>query len=504
MNMINFTDALGLLLQPGPLLAIPIGCIIGLTFGVIPGLSGGTALAITLSLVLFMDPVTAIVLMVSIYSADTWGGSITAILLNIPGTGGSTATAVEGYQLTKQGRAGEAVAIGRSAAFVGGMFGSIVLLLFAPVVARWAVRFGPAEYLALAIFGVTVVAALSDKSLTKALIAGWLGFLLAAVGQDPTTGFARYAFGNAQLFSGFNLVWVVVGFFAISQALRLASGQDVARRYRGKLEVPWKAAWPVLWVHRRLVMLASVIGTIIGMIPGPGATVAAWIGYNVSQRTSKHPEQFGKGAVEGIIGPEAANDSVDGGSLVPTMTLGIPGSASAAIILGGMALAGMRPGPRMFTEQAPQAISVMLAFMLANLFFLAFAVMTMQYMLKILTIPPQIWPTVIVVLGMFGAFVIEQRIFGSYIALALGILAYIMGRLGFPLAPALLGFILGPILEDNYVRLSLISAGDPLGYILGRPVAVVLLMIAIGSVALDIYQRRRLKQRLGVIKIGSK
>lgn len=494
MSLSDYSQAFALILQPGPLLAVPIGATIGMLFGAIPGLSSSTALAIALALVLFMDPMTAIALMVSIYAANSWGGAITAILLNIPGTGGSTATAVEGYALTKQGRAGEALAVGRSSGFIGGLVGASTLLFFAPVVAIWAVRFGPAEFLALALFGVTIVAAISEKSLIKALISGWLGFLLATIGQDPIAGFPRFSFGAAQLYDGLNLVWVVVGMFAISQAFQLVAGRDEMLQYEGKMKVPWRAAWPIVWKHRRIVGVAGATGTVIGMIPGAGATIAAWIGYNQAQRLSKEPDKFGHGAIEGVIGPETANDAVDGGSLIPTMTLGIPGSASSAIILGGLVLAGMRPGPRLFSEQAPQAVSVMLLFMLANLFMFALAIVSMRYVLKVLLIPPKAWPPVIIALGTFGAYVIETRMFGSHVALVVGLMSFILLLRGFPLPPALLGFILGPILEDNYSRLLIVSGRDPVGFILGRPVAMLLLVIAIGALGMDVYQRRTMRR----------
>ncbi len=485
----DYVDGLQLILQPGPLIAIAIGAFVGLLFGVIPGLSGATALAIALSLVLFMDPMTAIALMIAVYAANTWGGSVTAILLNIPGTGGSTATAVDGYPLTKSGRAGEAIAAGRSAAFVGGLFGATVLLFFAPVVARWATRFGIAEFLALAIFGVTVVAAVSEKSLLKGLTSGWIGFLVATIGQDPTVGYARFTFGRIELLGGLHLIWVIVGMFAISQALQLASGRDSYVRYEGKVKVPWAGAWPVLWKNRGLVATTSSIGTFIGMIPGAGATIAAWLGYNQAKRMSKTPERFGSGAIEGVIGPEAANDAVDGGSLIPTMTLAIPGSGSAAIILGGLVLAGMRPGPRLFRDQAPEAVAVMLAFVLANLAMFVVAVVSMRWMIRVLSIEPKVWPPAIMVLGVFGAFVIEQRIFGSYVAIVVGIAAYLLVARGFPLPPALLGFILAPILERNFIRLETASRGDPLGYMLGKPVAMAILLLAVAAMVMDVRQR---------------
>lgn len=484
--------AFELLFAPGPLIAVVLGAIIGLTFGLIPGLGGGVALSVVLGFVVFLDPITALALMVSIYATDQYGGAVTGILLNIPGTGGATATAVEGYQLTKQGRAGEAIAVGRSAAFIGSIFGAVVLLLLAPLVARWALEFGPAEYFALALFGVTVVAALARGDLLKSLASGLIGFTLATIGYGSTTSFPRFAFDSINLRSGLNIVWVIVGLFAIAQAFTLATGRDEAPRQIGKLTVPWGGAWPILWRNKRYVVSGSVTGTIIGIIPGAGATIAAWLAYGQAQRMSPHPERFGHGAIEGVIAPEAANDSVAGGTLIPTMTLGIPGSAGSAVILGGLILVGLNPGPRLFENQAPEAIAVMLAFLLANIVFLGIVVVMMRYFIRVLAIPSAAWPPLIVATGLFGAFAIEQRAFGMVATMAVGLLGYALSRFGYPLAPALLAFVLGPILENNYDRLVRVSGGDLLSFILGRPIAVVLLALAIGSLFFDVLQRRKI------------
>jgi putative tricarboxylic transport membrane protein len=247
--------------------------------------------------------------------------------------------------------------------------------------------------------------------------------------------------------------------------------------------------------------MATAIGIIIGMVPGAGATVSAWIGYNVAKVNSKHPELFGKGAIEGVIGPECANDSCEGGSLIPTMTLGIPGSAGAAIILGGMTLAGMRPGPDLFADQAPQAIATMLSFTLAHIVFLGVAVWSMRYVIRVLRIPTLAWPPFIIAFAAFGAFIIQGRVFGIYAALAVGIAGYFLVQRGYPLPPMLLGFVLGPILEHNYVRVTLVSRGDIFHYTLGRPIALVFFALAILAVGLDVYQRRLVRQRLALASI---
>lgn len=491
MSLSILGEGLQLVLQPGPMLAILLGCIIGLVMGVIPGLGGGVALSVILGFVVFLDPVTAIALMVSIYATDQFGGSVTGILLNIPGTGGATATAVEGHELAKQGRAGEAIAIGRSAAFVGSIVGAVVLLLLAPFVARWALQFGPAEYVALALFGVTVIASLAQGDLLKSMVSGLVGFAIATIGYSSAAAYPRFTFGSLNLNNGLNIVWVIVGLFAITQAFALASGSGTIGRYTGKVKVPWGAAWPQLWKLKRFVAAGSGTGLIIGMIPGAGATIAAWLAYGQAQRLSPNPERFGHGAIEGVVAPEAANDSVAGGTLIPTMTLGIPGSADSAIILSGLILVGMRPGPRLFTDQAPRAVAVMLAFLIANLVFLGIVVLVMRYLIRILAVPTGAWPPLIVALGAFGAYAIEQRFFGVYATLAVGALGYLMLRNGYPLAPALLAFVLGPILEANLTRLRSVTNGDMLSYVVGRPIAMVFLVLAVLSLGLNALQRRK-------------
>jgi putative tricarboxylic transport membrane protein len=482
-----------LLLSPGVLLAIPLGCIVGIMLGAVPGMTGSSMLAIFLPIVIFIDPMPALAFMLAMFISDNWGGAFSGIVMNIPTSGSSTATAIDGYALTKQGRAGEALAVGRSAAFVGGIFGAVVLMFLAPTVAHWAVRFGPAEYLALAVFGVTMVSAVSTAPVLMALMSAWVGFLLSTVGQDIFTGYSRFTFGLPDLWTGIDLVWVILGLFAIVQAYDLLMGRDERRQYKGKIDVPWRAAWPVLWKRRRVAAAGALIGTGVGITPGAGGTVAAWIAYNTAQRISKDPTPFGKGNLDGVIAPEAAGDGAEGGSLVPTMTLGIPGGGSTAVLLAGFTLAGLRPGPQMFQTQAPQAVSIMLMLIVANILFLFIAVFAMRVLVLILKVDPRIWPPMIFVVAIFGAFSVYQSMFGAYVMLVIGIAMFALKLFGFPQAPMLLGFILGPIVDSNWTRIGELSHGNMMSFVMERPVALVIFALAVAAVAFDV--RRQIRDR---------
>ncbi len=489
----NIWEGAQIVFTPGVLLAIPIGCMVGILLGAVPGMTGSSLLAIFLPIVIFVDPLPAIAFMLAMFVTDNWGGAFSAMIMNIPTTGSSTATAIDGYALTKQGRAGEALAVGRSAAFAGGIFGAIVLLFLAPTVARIAVKFGPAEYLALGVFGVTMVSAVSTAPLLKALISAWVGFLLASVGQDIFTGYARFTFGMRDLWPGIQLVWIILGLFAIVQAYELLLGRDERRQYTGKIEVPWRSAWPVLWKRRRVAAAGALIGTGVGVIPGAGGTVAAWIAYNTARRISADPTPFGQGNLDGVIAPEAAGDSAEGGDLVPTMALGIPGGGSTAVLLAGFTLAGLRPGPQLFQTQAPQAVSIMLMFVVANILFLFIAVFAMRVLVLILKVDPRVWPPMIIVVAVFGAFTVEQTMFGVYTMLVIGVAMFLLRLLGFPQAPMLLGFILGPIVDSNWTRIGELSHGSPISFILDRPFALVIFVLAAAAVAVDV--RRQLRDR---------
>lgn len=499
MNSDYFSAVLSTIMDPLTLAMLPIGVVVGIIFGVIPGLSGGVALSMVLPLVVLIDPpMAAISLMLGIYSADQFGGALTGILLGIPGTGGATASTVEGYQFTQQGKPGLAIAIARSAAIIGGVFGAIVAILFSPSIASFALRFGPAEYFALALFGITIVASVSKAPLVNALMAAFFGFLIATIGQDVATGAARFTGGSIHLLSGLNVVWVIVGMFAIAQAFILISGKESIPTYKGKLDVPWKEGWKVTWRDRKFVALGSGIGTFVGFIPGAGATIAAWMSYNEARRFSKNKDKFGKGNSEGLVAPEAATDAVSGGTLIPTMTLGIPGSGQGAIILGGLTLAGLQPGPSLFNNQPGIAMGVLVLYLIASILLFVIATFSIKFVLGVLRLDSRAWPPLIITLGMYGSFMVERRAFGMYAALALAIVAFMMLKTNFPLPPLLLGFILGPLLESNFIRVIRVAGAEPSAisaHILSSPIAITFLGLAVASVCYEMIRQLRKKKR---------
>ncbi len=494
----HLVPALMQLMSPPVLLAIFFGSVIGMIAGIIPGLTDSIAIAVILPLLVFMPPVSGVVMMGTIYAAGTYAGAISAILIGIPGTATAVVTRLEGYPMAQQGRAGEALAGATLGSLIGGVFGALVLLFLAPVVARWSLLFGPAEYFGLALFGLTIIAALAKKSIVKGLIAGWIGLLLGTVGLDPVVGFARFTWKSPYLLTGIEFPWVIIGFFALTQSYFLAGGTEVFQQYTAEMvKIPWRATWKKIMNFKPLLFVLCVIGVIVGIIPAAGATVGGWLGYTQARRMSKHPEQFGNGSLEGILGSEVTNNAVAGGALIPTLTFGIPGSGSAAIILAGMIMMGLRPGHRLFVEQGELVLTVMLGFLAGNFFFAVLAIFAMKYFLKVLSLPPMIWPPLIIVIGLFATYVIQGNMFGAWMAIGLSVVGYLMERTDFPLAPTILGFILGPMAEANMNRMLLVAKGDLFGFLLTRPIFIGLMVITLAPVCLKAIRNIRAEMTTG-------
>jgi putative tricarboxylic transport membrane protein len=390
--------------------------------GIIPGLTDSVAIAVLLPLLVFMPQTAAVVLMATIYASGTYAGAISAILVGIPGTATAVVTRIEGYPMAQKGLAGEALAGATFGSLIGGVFGAVVLLFMAPAVARLSLRFGPAEYFALSLFGLTVIAALAKKSVLKGLISGWIGLLLGTIGLDPIVGFARFTWRSPYLISGLEFSWIIVGFYALTQSYFLAEGTAVFQQYTAEMvNIPWRATWNKMMTLKPLMFVLCIIGVIVGIIPAAGATIGGWIGYTQARKMSNHPEMFGQGTLEGILGSEVTNNAVAGGAMIPTLTFGIPGSGSAAIILAGMIMIGLRPGPGLFDEQGDLVLTIMMGYLVANFVFVVLAVYAMKYFLKVLSLPPSIWPSLIIVIGLFATYVGQGSMFGGWFAIGLSI-----------------------------------------------------------------------------------
>jgi putative tricarboxylic transport membrane protein len=452
--MENLVHGLAILTDPFSLFVILAGTLGGVMIGALPGLSSTMAVALLLPFTVSMDVIPAIAMLSALYCAGTYGGAITAILINSPGTPAACATAFDGYPLAENGQAGRALGMAVWSSFIGGTFSVFALLLAAPALARLAYNFGAPEYFALAVFGMSMLAAISGESAVKNLIGGAFGLLIATVGIDFTTGVERFTFGFPELMDGIDFIPVMIGIFGISELLTQANVLDrVYRRLAAEaVKLPSREDFRKVW---KTMVRSSFIGTFIGILPAEGGTVASMIGYNEAKRWSKEPEKFGHGAIEGVAGPETANNAATGGAMVPTLALGIPGSATTAVIMGALMVHGLRPGPHLFLEQPDFLYAIFTAMLVANFLFLGIGIVGAKLFARITLIPNTfLWPAVFV-LAMVGAYSLEQNVVDIYIMLVFGLIGYIGRRHGFSPAPVIMGLVLGEMIE-NTLKQSLI------------------------------------------------
>lgn len=434
--------------DPYLLMLILVTTIGGVIIGALPGLGATTGAALLLPFTLTMDPVAAITVLTTIYVSATFAGSITAILINTPGTAAAAATCLDGFPLAQRGEAGRALGIAVVASTIGGIFSVIVLAIGAPLLARVAYEFRPPEYFALTVFGLSMLASISEGGSVKNLMGGLFGVWLATIGADATTGVERFMFGNYELYQGLNFIPVLVGMFALSELLVQSTrlNQIMEQISMKAVKLPSMADYKKIW---KTVLRSCGIGTFIGILPAEGATVASMIGYSEAKRWSKTPEEFGKGAVEGVAGAEAANNAATGGAMVPTMVLGIPGSGTTAVILVGLLVHGLRPGPHLFTEQIDKVYSIFGAMLVANIMFFALGLFAAKLFARVTLVPSGIlWP-IVFAFSVLGAYSLAQSMIDVYIALAFGVIGYLFRRFGFAIAPVAIGLILGEMVETN-------------------------------------------------------
>ena len=446
----------------GPaLLTITIGTIAGVAIGGMPGLTATMAVGLLVPFTYTMDPTMGIMLLGGIYCGAMYGGSIPAILLNTPGTPAAVATAIEGYPMSKKGHAGLALKVSVTASFVGGTFSVMILLLFAPVLARQALAFGPAETFLLALMGLAGIISIADEnsSLIKALIAGLLGMIIAVIGTDDMSGSQRYTMGLIELVDGVDFMPALIGLFSMIQMLELAGMHqhtvDTSVLHKAQKSEPMPKG------ISKHIALGSGTGTVIGILPGEGATIAAFISYNLSKRISKTKELFGKGNPEGIAAAEAGNNGCVGGSLVPTLTLGIPGNSVAAALMGAFIIHGMIPGPDLFTEYADRTYPFIISMFVANGVFLIVGLTFAPYLARIALIPPAIMVPVVSAFAVLGSYALNNAVFDVYMMISFALGGLLLKKLGFSLEALILGLILGPIAEGGFTQGMIIGHGSP-------------------------------------------
>ena len=451
----------GVALAPINLLWGFVGVTLGTAVGVLPGVGPALTVAMLLPLTIKLDPTGALIMFAGIYYGAMYGGSTTTILLNTPGESASIATALEGNKMAKRGRAGPALATAAIGSFVAGTLATILLTLLAPVVVEVALQFGPTEYFALMVFAFVTVAAVLGSSTVRGLTMLFLGLLLGLVGIDDQTGQMRFAFGVPELMDGIDVVVLAVGLFAVGEALYVAAYQsrlmDEVMPVSGSLMMSrddWRRSWPA-WLR------ATAIGFPFGTIPAGGAEIPTFLSYALEKRVSKHPEEFGHGAIEGVAGPEAANNASSTGVLVPLLTLGIPTSATAAILLAAFQNYGVQPGPLLFQTQGALVWGLIASMYVGNVLLLVLNLPLIGLWVQVLKIPRPLLYAGILVFATLGAFSLHQSVVDLITLYVFGLLGFMMRRWGFPVAPAVIGLILGPLAESQFRRALAISQGDP-------------------------------------------
>jgi putative tricarboxylic transport membrane protein len=487
MDMDPVIQGLTLILEPGNVLLVFGGVLIGVIVGALPGLSSPMAVALLLPFSISLDPVPAIAMMAALYCAGTFGGSITAILINAPGAPPAAATALDGYPMAKRGEAGRALGIAAVSSVLGGIFSLVVFLFAAPLLAQLALKFRPPEYFALTLFALSMLASISGKSSLRNLIAGAFGVLIGTIGIHLTTGAERFTFGIPELTEGIEFVPVLIGLFAMGELLTQSQSLQVTLERVTSVVI----RLPSMEDFRRIrmtILRSSVIGTFIGILPAEGATVAAIMGYNEAKRWSKNKDEFGKGAIEGIAGPEAANNAATGGAMVPTLALGIPGSGTTAIILAALIMHGFRPGPYLMQETPHFIYAIFGAMLLANFMFLGIGLAGAKVFSRITLIPRQLlWPAVFV-FSMIGAFSYGGSVFDIWVMLISGIVGFLMLRHGFSPAPLVMGLILGKMVEESFSQ-SMIMFDNNWFRFLESPIVLVFFTITILSLGWPLVKR---------------
>ena len=489
----HMIPATGLLFTLENILWINIGVFIGSVFAAIPGLSVILCVILFLPVTYSMTAIPGMMFLLGIYCAGGYGGSVSAILINTPGTPHAAATMLDGHPLSERGRTKAALKIALYASTFGGVFSALMLLFLGPQVAKVAAQLGTAEYFMVCVFGLTIIAGVSGKSMIKGLISACLGLLISCVGSDPMTSYDRFTFGISRLYLGLDLAVCLIGLFALVEIMSKAE----KRLDRLNLDTTQIKDDGIITKEEykrmaRPMLLSSLIGVMVGIIPGTGASEASWFSYNTAKNMSKHPEEFGHGSVEGIAAAEAANNAVTGATLIPLLTLGIPGDGTVAIMLSALMINGLNPGLTLFTTQGNIMYAIMLGLILVNIFMLLQGKFLTRLFAKVVSIPQEILTPIIVIFCFAGAYSVNENFFDVGVALIFGMLAWILRKLELPPVPILLGLVLGSMTETNFRRALLISNGNPKIFFSSVYciIFLVLILLAVGTIV-----RGKMKER---------
>jgi putative tricarboxylic transport membrane protein len=486
-------DGFGVVLQPTNLLYCLIGVVVGMLVGVLPGLGPAATIAILLPITIGIEPVTAVIMLAGIFYGAQYGGTITSVLLRLPGEASSVVTVFDGFALARQGRAGTALGIAAVGSFLGGTVSIVALSFVAPLVAGFALDFGPPEYTALALLGILLVATVSSGDRLKAVIAACLGLLLATVGRDGFTGAERFTFDNLSLADGLDFVPIAMGLFGLGEIL-----YNLEERHRA-VHAPATVAnvWPSRKDLRQssgAIGRGSVLGFFLGILPGGGATLASLAAYAMEKRRSKTPERFGRGAVEGVAAPESANNAAATSSFIPLLTLGIPANATMAVIYGALLIQGVSPGPQLVDQEPELFWGVVNSMYIGNILLLIMSIPLVGLFVKILRVRATILAPITVLITLIGVYTVNYDVFDIGLVVVFGALGYLMKKLGFDPGPLVLAFVLGSLLEDSLRRSLLLFDGDPTGF-LTRPISGTLLVLFLVVVLLPVIRAALARRR---------
>lgn len=492
--MADIIEAAGLVADPTVLAAIFAATFLGLIMGALPGLTAAMAIALLIPLTFGMGPVLGIGTLLGAFCGAIAGGAVPAILLGIPGTPSSVASTLDGFPMARNGQAGQALGLSITASFIGGILGAILLILLAPPIASFALRFGPAEFFALGVCGLVIIASVSAGSMLRGLVGGLIGLFLATVGADPMTGAMRFTGGQVDLITGINLLPALIGLFAVSQILQdLAKG---AGSVVSSVTQDFSSARPpfrLLAKAWKVIASSTVIGVIIGAIPGAGGSISSFLSYDQARRMSKSPQTFGKGNYEGLVASETANNATAGGALIPMLTLGVPGEVATAVLMGGLTIQGVRPGPALFDEQASIVYAIFIAFIVANIAMFVLQLVGIRLFVRILKVPQYVMMPLVLMFCVIGVFGVNGSVFELWLMFGFGVLGFFLNRYGFGTAPVILGLILGQLTESN-LRRGMIVYDNNWTEFLTRPIAATLLGLAALFLVLVLWQGRGAKK----------
>jgi putative tricarboxylic transport membrane protein len=497
MDFAPVLEGFTVILEPTNLLYCLLGVVIGMLIGVLPGLGPAATIAILLPLTFGIEPVTAIIMLAGIFYGAQYGGTITSVLLRLPGEASSVVTVFDGFALARQGRAGTALGIAAIGSFIGGTVSVVALTLVAPLVAGFALDFGPPEYTALALLGIVLVATVSSGSRLKAMIAASVGLLLATVGRDGFTGVERFTFGNLSLADGLDFVPIAMGLFGLGEILyRLEERHDTVKAPSTVANV-----WPSREDLRRsagAIGRGSVVGFALGVLPGGGAVLSSMAAYAIEKRRSKTPERFGQGAVEGVAAPETANNAAATSSFIPLLTLGIPANATMAVIFGALLIQGVTPGPQLVSEEPELFWGVVNSMYIGNILLLIMSIPLVGVFVRILRVRATILAPITVLITLVGAYTVNNNVFDIGLVVAFGVLGYLMKKTGFDPGPLVLAFVLGSLLETSLRRSLLLFEGNPLGFFT-RPISGVLLAVFLLVALLPLIRSIRTRTRAAAV-----